>query len=149
MEALKKKAEKGDDKTQLQLGLAYYNGDGIKQNYREAYYWFSKAIEQGNDEAKNWLAKLIRIHILIDGARYPMIVKRTEEDMYREAAKHLNEQQLNNYRKTYPKNTSMEQWIMTAYNLAFEAVKYKNRNDTKLYKEKLKEWSKELDEILK
>ena len=87
MEALKKKAKKGDDKTQLQLGLAYYNGDGIKQNYREAYHWFSKAIEQGNDEAKNWLAKLIRIHILIDGARYPMIVKRTEEDMYREAAK--------------------------------------------------------------
>ena len=85
---------------------------------------------------------------MIDGARYPMIVKRTEEDMYREAAKHLNEQ-LNNYRKTYPKNTSMEQWIMTAYNLAFEAVKYKNRNDTKPYKEKLKEWSKELDEILK
>ena len=33
----------------------YYNGDGIKQNYREVYHWFSKAIEQRNDEAKNWM----------------------------------------------------------------------------------------------
>ena len=148
MEALIKKAKNGDDKAQFQLGLAYYNGNGVKQNYREAYHWFSKAKEQGNNEAKNWLVQLILIHILIDGVRYPMIVKRTEEYMYREAAKHLNEQ-LNDYRKTYSKNTSMEQWIMTAYSLAFEAIKYKNRNYTKPYKEKLEEWSKELDEILK
>ena len=46
--------ENGDDKAQLQLGLAYYNGDGVKQKYREVYHWFSKAIEQRNDEAKNW-----------------------------------------------------------------------------------------------
>jgi TPR repeat protein len=47
--------ENGDDKAQLQLGVAYYNGDGVKQNYREVYHWFSKAIEQRNDEAKNWM----------------------------------------------------------------------------------------------
>ena len=36
MEELIKQAEEGDSETQFQLGLAYYNGDGIKKNYSKA-----------------------------------------------------------------------------------------------------------------
>ena len=38
---------------------------------------------------------------------------------------------------------------MTAFDLAFEAMTYKNRNDTQPYRDKLEELEKELDEILK
>ena len=54
MEELIKKAEQGDAVAQLQLGLAYYNGDGINKNYSKAYYWFLKSVEQGNNDAQNY-----------------------------------------------------------------------------------------------
>ena len=47
MEELIKRAEEGDDRAQYQLGLAYYNGNGIKQSNRDAYYWFQRSAEQG------------------------------------------------------------------------------------------------------
>ena len=147
MEELIKKAEEGDAEAQYQLGLAYYNGDGIKQNNNKAYYWFQKAIELGCVEAKSWIDKMIRIHVLIDGERYPMIVKRTDEFLYREAAKSINER-LNVYRETYPDIGIAKHCAMTAYDLAFEAMAYKNRNDTQPYRDKLEELEKELDKLL-
>jgi TPR repeat protein len=38
---LHEKALKGDIKSQLELGWAYYNGNGVKQSYEEAaQFWF-------------------------------------------------------------------------------------------------------------
>lgn len=148
MEELIKKAEEGDAEAQFQLGLAYYNGDGINKNYRKAYYWFQKAIEQGNGDAQNYLGNLMKIHVLIDSVRYPMIIKRTDEFQYREAARLLNER-LNVYRESYQDIGAIKQWAMTAYEFAFEAVTYKAKNDTQPYKDKLEELGKELDEYLK
>ena len=37
---------------------------------------------------------------------------------------------------------------MTAYDFAFEAMTYKNRNDTQPYRDKLKVLGKELDNLL-
>lgn len=148
MEELIKKAEEGDVEAQFQLGLAYYNGDGINKNYRKAYYWFQKAIEQGNGDAQNYIGNLMKIHVLIDSVRYPMIIKRTDEFQYREAARLLNER-LNVYRESYQEIGMIKQWAMTAYEFAFEAVTYKAKNDTKPYKDKLEELGKQLDEYLK
>ena len=148
MEELIKRAEEGDDRAQYQLGLAYYNGNGIKQSNRDAYFWFQRSAEQGHHEAQCWLDKLMPIHVIIDGGRYPLIIERTNEYLYRQAAKYLNEK-LNFYRGSFIKKTTIEQWAMTAYDLAFETIKYKDRNDTKPYKDKLEELSKELDELLK
>ena len=148
MEELIKQAEDGNVEAQFQLGLAYYNGDGLKQNTSKAYYWFQKAMEQGNAEAKSWIAKMIKIHVLIDNERYPMVVKRTDEFLYREAAKSINER-LNVYRESYPDIGIVKHWAMTAYDFAFETMTSKNRNDTQPYRDKLEELEKELDEILK
>ena len=60
MEELFKQAEQGDTEAQLQLGLAYYNGDGISKNYRKAYCWFQKAAEQGHAEAEFMLGEMLR-----------------------------------------------------------------------------------------
>ena len=45
-----------DDKNDLvNLGLRYYNGDGVWQNYEEAFLCFKKAANQGNAEAQYFL----------------------------------------------------------------------------------------------
>lgn len=107
-----------------------------------------KRAEQGNGDAQNYLGNLMKINVLIDSVRYPMIIKRTDEYQYREAARLLNER-LNVYRETYPDAGITKQWVMTAYEFAFEAVTYKGKNDTKPYKDKLEELGKELDKYLK
>lgn len=43
MEEVIKRAEQGEAEAQFQLGLAYYNGEGIVKNYSKAYYWFNKS----------------------------------------------------------------------------------------------------------
>ena len=45
--SFKKKAEQGDTKAQFMLGLIYYNGEGVSQDYQQAVHWFTKAAEQG------------------------------------------------------------------------------------------------------
>ena len=50
---VKKEAEHGDADAQYNLGLMYYNGQGIDQDYREAVKWYQKAAEQGNADAQN------------------------------------------------------------------------------------------------
>lgn len=48
-------AEQGDAISQLYLGRMYENGYGIIQDYSRASYWYTKAAEQGNKEAKESL----------------------------------------------------------------------------------------------
>ncbi|GHT49147.1 hypothetical protein AGMMS49936_11770 [Endomicrobiia bacterium] len=38
-----KKAEQGYAWAQNNFGLMYYNGEGVKQDYKEAFGWFKKA----------------------------------------------------------------------------------------------------------
>ena len=42
IEELKKLAEQGDAGAQFNLGRAYYNGWGVKQNYKQAFKWWKK-----------------------------------------------------------------------------------------------------------
>jgi len=52
----KKAANQGDAEAQLNLGLMYDNGQGVKQNYVKAVKWWKKAANQGDAEAQNNLA---------------------------------------------------------------------------------------------
>ena len=45
---LKAKAESGDAKSQVELGVAYAAGDGVPTDDAEAVRWFRKAAEQGD-----------------------------------------------------------------------------------------------------
>ena len=40
------------------LGVCYYNGRGVEQNYEEAVKWYKKAAEQGNDDAQIMLNRI-------------------------------------------------------------------------------------------
>ena len=51
-EEIKRLAEQGDISAQFKLGVMYYKGQEISQNYNEALNWFKKAAEQGLSEAQ-------------------------------------------------------------------------------------------------
>ncbi len=46
-------AKQGNAKAQSNLGLMYYNGQGVTQDYAKAVKWYRKAAEQGNARAQN------------------------------------------------------------------------------------------------
>ena len=46
--SLKALAEQGVAPAQFNLGLKYYGGKGVSQDYKEAIKWYRKAAEQGN-----------------------------------------------------------------------------------------------------
>lgn len=45
-------AEQGDVGAQVQLGVMYQNGEGVRQNPSEATKWFRIAAEQGDPRAQ-------------------------------------------------------------------------------------------------
>ena len=49
---LKAQAEKGDAQAQYNLGVIYYFGQGVAQNYAEALKWIRKAADQGQVDAQ-------------------------------------------------------------------------------------------------
>ena len=44
-------AEQGSASAQYNLGVMYYNGQGVPQNYQLAYMWFSRAAAKGVERA--------------------------------------------------------------------------------------------------
>lgn len=53
---LTKAAKKGDAEAQYQLGYSYYYGEGVRQNRKEAVYWYTKAAKLNHAEAQYLLA---------------------------------------------------------------------------------------------
>lgn len=49
-------AEKGDSKAQYNLGVCYFKGDGVKQDFAKAAEWFKKSSDQGYGHAQCFLA---------------------------------------------------------------------------------------------
>ena len=47
-----KAAEQGDASAQFNLGVMYYDGQGVKQDYFKAVEWYQKAAEQGDASAQ-------------------------------------------------------------------------------------------------
>ncbi len=55
IEQLRSTAEQGDAEAQSDLGLMYYMGEGVLQDYKEALKWFRLAADQGDTVAQNSL----------------------------------------------------------------------------------------------
>lgn len=43
---IRQSAEQGNAFMQNRLGLCYYNGQGVEQNYAEAVHWFQKQLNK-------------------------------------------------------------------------------------------------------
>lgn len=48
-------ATQGDVAAQFRLGLKYYEGEGVRQDYMKAAEWYQKAAEQGNPGSEYYL----------------------------------------------------------------------------------------------
>ena len=89
----------------------------------------------------------MRIHLLIDNDRYPLVIQREDEQLYRDAAKQID-YKLNRYRREYPDFSASKHWAMTALELAFENMTLKDRNDTRPLLDKLKELEADMDRLI-
>jgi TPR repeat protein len=54
-------AEQGDAPSQFNLGLLYYDGHGVPQDYTEAARWFERSAEQGYAKAQHNLGAMYGI----------------------------------------------------------------------------------------
>lgn len=54
-ETVLEKAEQGNSTAQNYLGLMYAKGQGVTQDYQQAFYWFAKAADLGHGSAHNSL----------------------------------------------------------------------------------------------
>ncbi len=52
------RAEQGDAKAQWMLGMMYYHGVGVPENYTEAAKWYRKATEQRDASAQSQLGRM-------------------------------------------------------------------------------------------
>jgi TPR repeat protein len=55
IDTLKEQTPSGDVKAQFDLGMAYYNGQGVTQDFAQAIVWYRRAAEQGNSDAQFYL----------------------------------------------------------------------------------------------
>jgi TPR repeat protein len=56
----RKAADQGLAIAQLSLGMMYYNGEGMSQDYAEAVKWYRRAAQQGNSSAEFNLALMLK-----------------------------------------------------------------------------------------
>lgn len=89
----------------------------------------------------------MNISLLIDCQRYPLKIRRGDEQLYRDAAKLINNT-LNKYREWRPDFSSNQHWAMATLEIAFHLIADKDKNDTQPYLEKLEELTKELDKYI-
>ena len=59
--SVREAAEQGDADAQFKLGVAYYKGQGVTQDYAEAARWYRKAADQGNANAQCYLGSLYAV----------------------------------------------------------------------------------------
>ena len=55
------KADKGDAAARFNIGLMYFRGEGVPQDYRQARVWFEKAAMQGLGEAQYNLGAMLEL----------------------------------------------------------------------------------------
>ncbi len=65
-------AERGNEAAQANLGFMYAKGQGVPQDYVQAYRWYTLAASQGNDLAekfKDYLEKSMTLDQLAEAQR--------------------------------------------------------------------------------
>ncbi|NCB25370.1 MAG: cell division protein ZapA [Bacteroidia bacterium] len=88
----------------------------------------------------------------VAGRRYPLKIKKSDEQSFRDAAKKINTK-INQYRIAYggenSRMTTQDFMAMTAIQALAENFSLGDRNDTKPYEDKLNLLISELDDYLK
>ncbi len=89
------------------------------------------------------------IHIEIAGKRYPITIKRNEEEIMRAAAKQINLKILQ-YQNKYGTRLDIKDLLaIIALQLSVENLTLEEKHDTSPFEEKIQELNRELDKYLK
>jgi len=88
-----------------------------------------------------------KIHILINGVRLPLTVKRTEEEIYRRAEK-IVVKFINDYQKIYSQKSYTEILTYVAFRLSVALVKQDSSEDVAPLAERIQKLDDELKALL-
>jgi TPR repeat protein len=128
-------AEKGDAKSQHNLGVMYDYGRGVQQNYTEAMKWYRKAAEQGLPDAQHNLGVMYE-----KGQGVPQNFTEAAKWYRRAAEQGLPESQVNLGMLYYNGQGVPQDYVLAHMWLSIAASQYpasvrKNVNDIVHYKE--------------
>lgn len=73
-------SKQGNIQCQFYTAAHFYNGDGVRKNDDEAFYWFNKASENGDENAKNILANNFKNYKIIKPTPEITLHKPTQEE---------------------------------------------------------------------
>ncbi len=92
------------------------------------------------------------IHIEIAGRRYPLTIRRSDEERARKAAAQINSKMFQYRHELFENDASvdaMDLLAMTAFQLSFRNLRYEEVNETTPFVEKISELKQELEDYLK
>lgn len=89
----------------------------------------------------------LSIQLMIGKQMHPITIRRDKEEIFRKAAKNINER-LGRYQESYP-NLGYESCVsITLLDFAVEALQAQNNNDTKPFNDVVKTLTLEIEEAL-
>lgn len=89
------------------------------------------------------------INLVIAEMTFPIkIQSEREEEMYRKAAKRINDK-LNKYRVHFQEEGIEKLLAMVAFEFSYNALNLEDKNDTRPFKDKLKELTDELEKLFR
>ncbi|MCQ2051761.1 MAG: cell division protein ZapA [Bacteroidaceae bacterium] len=88
----------------------------------------------------------ITIKLVIGENKYPLVIERQDEPLFREAAKKVNDI-LGRYTQKYPGKNSSEYFAMAALHIGFLNLIMEQNNDTEPYQEMMKRVSSTLENL--
>ena len=91
--------------------------------------------------------KYVGIHLLVNGTSYPLTVKRSEEQYYRQAARLVNAKLLK-YKKEYEAESNEKLMTMVAIDIAFRRLQETDPAGMSRISKRLMELTKEIDDTI-
>lgn len=89
------------------------------------------------------------IHIEIAGRRYPITIRRDEEEIMRAAARQIDKKLLQ-YQSKYVSVYTTRDWLaLIALQLSADNLRMEEKQDTSPFEEKIREFTDELNRYLK
>lgn len=95
----------------------------------------------------NAMEEELEIKLQVGGTYYPIRIKRSEEYMYREAARRINNM-LSRYRGKFPQLSNEKYYTMVTIHIAMANIMWENFNDTLPYVDKIQKLTDELESFL-
>ncbi len=87
------------------------------------------------------------INLMVGGTYYPLKIRREDEQLYREAARRINDK-LNRYRKRFPQLSEEKYCVMAAIHTSMANVMWEQFNDTAPYADRIRQLDNQLDAFL-